>query len=247
MLTTEWQAQNQPNLILSIWLEELLCCPGRQALWLHRLAHSLYRLQFPFLPRLLSQLNRFLTGIEIHPGATIGKNVVILHGMGVVIGETAIVGDDVVIREGVTLGGTGKEVGKRHPTLGNQVVIDPGAKILGNIHIGDYSHIGAGSVVLRDIPAHSSVIGVPGRFIPKNASIPENPDSSCTEVSRDPEAEAIQALFVRVKGLERQLQILQTQDSKVSTLESSCQNAELSQSLTQTNQVIEAFLDGAGI
>jgi serine O-acetyltransferase len=247
MLTTEWQVQKQPNFMLSTWLEALFCCPGRQALWLHQSAHYLYRLEIPFLPRLLSQINRFLTGIEIHPGASIGKNVVILHGMGVVIGETAIIGDHVVIREGVTLGGTGKEIGKRHPTLGNHVVVDPGAKVLGNIQIGDYSHIGAGSVVLRDIPAHSLVIGIPGRIVHRDSLTSENLDPLVPEVPRDPEAEVIQALFIRVKGLEQKLRCLQTQKVESSTLESCYQESELSQSLSKTNQVIEAFLDGAGI
>ena len=122
-------------------------------------------MHIPFFPRLISQISRFLTGIEIHPGATIGKGFFIDHGMGVVIGETTIIGDNVTLFQGVTLGGTGKEKGKRHPTLGNNIVVGSGAKILGNIKIGDGSYVGANSVVLQAVPPHSTVVGVPGRVV----------------------------------------------------------------------------------
>ncbi|MCZ8162324.1 MAG: serine O-acetyltransferase, partial [Microcystis sp. LE19-196.1B] len=145
------------------WLEVLFCYPGLQALLCHRFAHWLYHIGIPFIPRLISHLARFLTGIEIHPGAQIGQGVFIDHGMGVVIGETAIVGDYALIYQGVTLGGTGKESGKRHPTLGENVVVGAGAKVLGNIYLGNNVRVGAGSVVLRDIPADCTVVGVPGR------------------------------------------------------------------------------------
>ena len=128
---------------------------------LHRLAHWLYVLGLPFIPRLISHIARFLTGIEIHPGATIGKSVFIDHGMGVVIGETAIIGDFALIYQGVTLGGTGKESGKRHPTVGENVVVGAGAKVLGNLQIGNNVRIGAGSVVLRDVPSDCTVVGIP--------------------------------------------------------------------------------------
>ncbi|HEY9711028.1 MAG TPA: serine O-acetyltransferase, partial [Oculatellaceae cyanobacterium] len=143
------------------WLEVLFCYPGVQALLFHRVTHWLYCIGIPFVPRLISHLTRFLTGIEIHPGAKIGKGVFIDHGLGVVIGETAIVGDYALIYQQVTLGGTGKETGKRHPTLGENVVVGAGAKVLGNIQIGDNVRIGAGSVVLRDVPSNRTVVGIP--------------------------------------------------------------------------------------
>ena len=130
-------------------LEILICYPGFHAVMMHRVAHKLYRWGVPLAPRMLSQISRALTGIEIHPGATIGRRFFIDHGMGVVIGETTEIGDDVLLYQGVTLGGTGKEKGKRHPTLGNHVVVGSGAKVLGNIRIGDHVKVGAGSVVVR--------------------------------------------------------------------------------------------------
>ncbi len=146
------------------YLQIILLYSGLHALIAHRIAHRLWKLKIPFLPRLLSQLSRFITGIEIHPGAVIGKGLFIDHGMGVVVGETAIIGNDVTLFQGVTLGGTGKETGKRHPTIGDYVVIGAGAKVLGNITIGDNSYIGANAVVLRDVPANSTVVGVPGHI-----------------------------------------------------------------------------------
>jgi len=146
-------------------LEVVVCYPGLHAVWLHRLAHSLYRARLYFLARLLSHLSRFLTGIEIHPGAVIGRRFFIDHGMGVVIGETAEISDDVVMYHGVTLGGTGKERGKRHPTIGSFVIIGANTTILGPIHIGDGVKIGAASLVLRSMPAHSTVAGSPARIV----------------------------------------------------------------------------------
>ena len=131
----------------------------------HRIAHRLLMWKIPFIPRLISQIARFFTGIEIHPGAQIGKRFFIDHGMGVVIGETTIIGDDVLIYQGVTLGGTGKDKGKRHPTIGNFVTIGAGAKVLGNIKIGDYSLIGAGSVVIDNVGEHCTVVGIPGKVV----------------------------------------------------------------------------------
>jgi len=147
----------------SIW--EVLLYPGLHAIFWHRIAHFLYKHKFYFLARLISQIVRFFTGIEIHPGAEIGKGFFIDHGMGVVIGETTKIGDNVTLFQGVTLGGTGKEKGKRHPTIGNNVIIAAGAKVLGNITIGDNVKIGAGSVVIRDVPPNSTVVGVPGRIV----------------------------------------------------------------------------------
>ena len=144
-------------------LEVLLAYAGFQAILSHRLAHRLWRWRVPLLPRLISHLARFLTGVEIHPGATIGRSFFIDHGMGVVIGETSEIGDHVTLFQGVTLGGTGKERGKRHPTLGDHVVVGAGAKVLGGITIGDHVKIGANSVVLKSVPPHSTVVGIPGR------------------------------------------------------------------------------------
>ncbi len=146
-------------------LEVIFLYQGFHVLLAHRIAHKLLKWKIPFIPRLISQIARFLTGIEIHPGAKIGKRFFIDHGMGVVIGETTIIGDDVLIYQGVTLGGTGKDLGKRHPTIGNFVTLGAGAKVLGNIEIGDYSSIGAGSVVIDNVPEHCTVVGIPGRIV----------------------------------------------------------------------------------
>ena len=139
-------------------LEVILCYPGFHAILLHRIAHSFYKLNLVLIARIISQINRFLTGIEIHPGAKIGKGFFIDHGMGVVIGETTEIGDNVTLYQGVTLGGTGKEKGKRHPTLGDNIVVGSGAKILGPVKIGDNAKIGAGAVVLKDVPPNSTVV-----------------------------------------------------------------------------------------
>jgi len=146
------------------FIEVLLTYSGLHAMVIYRIAHAIRKAGIPLLPRMLSQTGRFFTGIEIHPGAQIGKSFFIDHGMGVVIGETTITGDNVTIYQGVTLGGTGKEKGKRHPTIGNNVVIGTGAKVLGNITIGDNSYIGANAVVIKDVPPNSTVVGVPGRI-----------------------------------------------------------------------------------
>jgi serine O-acetyltransferase len=145
-------------------LEIILLYQGLHTLIHHRIAHFFYKSGFFLLARLISQFSRVMTGIEIHPGATIGRGFFIDHGMGVVIGETAIIGDNVLLYQGVTLGGTGLEKGKRHPTIGSNVVIGAGAKVLGNITIGDNSYIGANAVVIKDVPQNSTVVGVPGRI-----------------------------------------------------------------------------------
>ncbi|PWK05653.1 serine O-acetyltransferase [Tumebacillus permanentifrigoris] len=146
-------------------LEVLLTYSGVHAIWYHRISHRLWNMGWQTLARLVSQFGRWVTGIEIHPGAQIGRRLFIDHGMGVVIGETAIIGDDCILYQGVTLGGTGKEKGKRHPTLGNNVMVASGAKVLGSFMIGDNSKIGAGSVVLREVPPNSTVVGIPGKVI----------------------------------------------------------------------------------
>ena len=149
-------------------LEVIFCYPGLHALLAHSVAHKLRYWKVPFLPRFISYITRIITGIEIHPGASIGNRFFIDHGEGVVIGETTTIGDDVLIYQQVTLGGTGKEHGKRHPTIGNNVIIGAGAKVLGNITIGDNVRIGAGSVVIDDVPEMSTVVGIPGKIVHQN-------------------------------------------------------------------------------
>jgi serine O-acetyltransferase len=152
------------------FFEVLFLYPSMQALIMHRLASGLYKRKMYFLARLVSQINRFITGIEIHPGAKIGKGLFIDHGMGVVIGETAEIGDNVTIYHGVTLGGTGKDKGKRHPTVGNNVTIGAGAKVLGPIYVGDSTKVGANAVVLKDVPANATAVGIPAKIIEAKAS-----------------------------------------------------------------------------
>lgn len=149
-------------------LEAALCYPGLHAIWLHRIAHHFYLKGWVVIPRLLNTFSRFLTGIDIHPGAKLGPGLFIDHGMGLVIGETAELGSNVTLYQGVTLGGTGKEKGKRHPTIGNNVVVSSGAKVLGSFKVGDNSKIGSGSVVLKELPPNSVVVGVPGRVVTRN-------------------------------------------------------------------------------
>lgn len=182
-------------------VEIVLCYPGFHAILAHRVAHKLHRWGIPLVPRLISQISRFLTGIEIHPGAKIGRRFFIDHGMGVVIGETTEIGDDVLLYQGVTLGGTGNETGKRHPTLGNHVVVGTGAKVLGNIRVGDNVRIGAGSVVVRPVPDNSTVVGVPGRIVRTRGA------DGVLEHGRlpDPEGQALEDLKQRVTELEAML------------------------------------------
>jgi len=190
------------------YLEVIFCYPGLHALCCYRVAHWLYCLRMPLIPRLISHLARFLTGIEVHPGAKIGKGVFIDHGMGVVIGETAIVGDYTLIYQGVTLGGTGKETEKRHPTLGDNVVVGAGAKVLGNIQIGNNVRIGAGSVVLQNVPSDCTVVGVPGRIVRYKGNALGTLDH---EKLPDTEAEVIRSLFDRVQVLENEIERLKAQ------------------------------------
>ncbi len=151
-------------------LEVIFTYSGVHAIWAHRLAHWLWRGKLYFIARVISQISRFFTGIEIHPGAVIGQRLFIDHGMGVVIGETCEIGDNVTIYQGVTLGGTGKEKGKRHPTVEDNVLIATGAKILGSFTIGENARIGAGSVVLKEVPPNSTVVGIPGKIVIQNGS-----------------------------------------------------------------------------
>ena len=187
-------------------LEILLCYPGFHALVWHRLSHCIWRLGVPLLPRLLSQLSRQLTGVEIHPGARIGRSVFIDHGMGVVIGETSVVGDQCLLYQGVTLGGTGKEHGKRHPTLKENVVVGAGAKVLGAITVGANTRIGAGSVVLRNVAPDSTVVGIPGRVIHQSGV---RVDPLAHSALPDAEANVIRNLMERIDHLESELSQLQ--------------------------------------
>jgi serine O-acetyltransferase len=183
------------------YLEVLLTYSGLHAIIFYRIAHALLGSGVPFFPRWISQLGRFFTGIEIHPGATIGDRFFIDHGMGVVIGETTVIGDDVLLYQGVTLGGTGLQKGKRHPTLGSNIVVGTGAKVLGNITIGDNSYIGANAVVIKDVPPNSTVVGVPGRVTKQDG---KKIDVSLDHIHvLDPLLSEIEELRKRVEKLEK--------------------------------------------
>ncbi|HHW42758.1 serine O-acetyltransferase [Desulfofundulus thermobenzoicus] len=196
-------------------IEVLLCYPGLHAIMMHRVAHFFYRKRLFTIARLISQFSRFLTQIEIHPGAKIGEGLFIDHGAGVVIGETAEIGDNVTIYQGVTLGGTGKEKGKRHPTIGNNVVISAGAKILGSFTVGDNSKIGAGSVVLKPVPPNSTVVGVPGKVVARDGRRVGPAAAPVIDLRHDllpdPVAEAINCLLHNIDRLEKRVLELEKQ------------------------------------
>lgn len=185
------------------YFEVLFCYPGLHAIWAHHFNHWLWQHRLRFLARFGSQVARFFTGVEIHPGAQLGRRFFIDHGMGIVIGETAIVGDDVTLYQGVTLGGTGKEKGKRHPTIGNQVTIGSGAKILGNITVGDNCRVGAGSVVLRNVPPNSTIVGVPGHLVLRDG---KRVVISDPKEIRDPLSDVIIKLAAEVHELREKFQ-----------------------------------------
>ena len=168
-------------------LEAALCYPGLHAIWLHRIAHYFYKKNWVVFPRMINTFSRFLTGIDIHPGAQLGPGLFIDHGMGLVIGETAQLGSNVTLYQGVTLGGTGKEQGKRHPTIGNNVVVSSGAKVLGSFKVGDNSKIGSGSVVLKEVPPNSVVVGIPGRIVTRDGvRVPDpNDKESMIDLNHD--------------------------------------------------------------
>ncbi len=187
-------------------LEVVLCYSGVHALWFHRVNHWLWSHGCYLAARWLSEVARVMTGIEIHPAAQIGSRLFIDHGMGAVIGETAVIGDDVTLYQGVTLGGTGKEEGKRHPTIGDRVVVGAGAKILGNIRVGDNCRVGAGSVVLRDVPNDSTIVGVPGHIIFRQGKRVVITDP---KQINDPLSEALSAVASQVKDLKERLQKLE--------------------------------------
>ncbi|TAK20669.1 MAG: serine O-acetyltransferase [Chloroflexota bacterium] len=188
--------------------EVVLCYPGLHALCLHRLSHTLYLRRWFLVARVLSHVGRTITGVEIHPGATIGRRVVIDHGMGVVIGETAVIGDDVLLYQGVTLGGTSLEKKKRHPTLGSRIVVGVGATILGNIEVGDDARVGAGAVVMRPVERGSTVVGVPAHPVHLQRPAP-TPMPNLDHVNLpDPVAEAVSVLLARIQRLETELHVL---------------------------------------
>lgn len=192
-------------------LEVALCYPGLHAIWLHRLAHKFYKKGWVLLPRLLNTFSRFLTGIDIHPGAQLGRGLFIDHGMGLVIGETAEIGINVTLYQGVTLGGTGKERGKRHPTIGDNVVVSSGAKVLGSFSVGANSKIGSGSVVLREVPPNSVVVGIPGRVVTQNG-VKVSPDGGIDlnhDKLPDPVADCEKALAEHMKIIDDRLKELE--------------------------------------
>lgn len=207
-------------------LEVILCYPGVHALWLYRISHYLWGKGWIVLSRLISHINRFLTGIEIHPAAEIGRGVFIDHGMGVVIGETAVIGDECLLYKGVVLGGTTIEKTKRHPNLGKKVIVGSNACILGNIMIGDYARIGSGSVVTKDVPPHATVVGVPGRIIKQRKKDEQEVMLDHGQLP-DPIAEAIMMVLKencklkqRIKKLENLLNLSNEEDDHVSETES---------------------------
>ncbi len=196
-------------------LEVILCYPGLHAILMHRVAHFFYRHKMFLIARSISQISRFLTQIEIHPGAVIGEGLFIDHGAGVVIGETAEIGDNVTIYQGVTLGGTGKEKGKRHPTIGNNVVISTGARILGSFSVGDNSKIGAGSVVLKEVPPNSTVVGVPGKVVARDGVRVDKAEQPLIDLRHDelpdPVAEMMLAMQRQIDELEKRLKEFEQQ------------------------------------
>lgn len=189
-------------------LEVIFCYPGLHAVWMHRIAHFFWKHKLLFLGRFISHINRFFTCVEIHPGAKIGRRFFIDHGMGVVIGETAEIGDDVLLYQGVVLGGTSLEKKKRHPTLGNNVVVGAGATVLGPVTVGEGAKIGAGSVVVNSVPPGATVVGIPGKVVP-----PERPKPPVIDLEHgrlpDPLSEAINSLLARQRELEERLQKLE--------------------------------------
>ena len=201
LFSDEVKASKERDPAAKSTLEILLLYPGLHAIIFYRVSHWLWNRQIPVAPRLLSQLARGLTGVEIHPGARIGKGLFIDHGMGVVIGETTVIGNNVTLYQGVTLGGTGKETGKRHPTLGDDIVIGAGAKVLGNIEIGSNAYIGANAVVIKDVPPNTTIVGVPGRITKQDG---KKIDRSLDHIhTLDPVMQQVNELEKRLESLEK--------------------------------------------
>ncbi len=224
------------------YIEIILCYPGLHAIWLHKLSHCLYQIKVPLLPRMINYFSRFLTGIDIHPGAKIAKGVFIDHGTGVVIGETAEVGTGSLIFQGVTLGGTGKESGKRHPTIGKNVVIGAGAKILGNILIEDNVRVGAGSVVMRNVPSGSTVVGIPGKVV--KSGVGTDTVEQMLEHNQMPDPIA-KVFSVLLEKLESQQQLLNQLSEKQKSLEK--QKPESQENSEENERFIQEFIHGDGI
>jgi serine O-acetyltransferase len=194
------------------YLEVILTYSGLHSIWAHRIAHWFFKRNWFFIARVISQVSRFFTGIEIHPGAKIGRRFFIDHGMGVVIGETCEIGDNVTVFQGVTLGGTGKEKGKRHPTIKDNVLIATGAKVLGSITIGENSKIGAGSVVLKEVPANSTVVGIPGKVVIKDGVRVERDLNHCD--LPDPTGDRFKVLESEIQQLKLELEMLKSRKEK---------------------------------
>tara|TARA_E500000331_G_C17067225_1_gene630943 strand:+ start:106 stop:849 length:744 start_codon:yes stop_codon:yes gene_type:complete len=222
-------------------LEIIFCYPGFQALSMHRISHKLWKYKLPLIPRLLSHITRFITGVEIHPGARIGKGVFIDHGMGVVIGETSEIGDRCLLYQGVTLGGTGKESGKRHPTLEANVVVGAGAKVLGGICVGTNTRIGAGSVVVKDVDANSTVVGIPGRIV-HQSGVKINPLAH--SALPDTEANVLRNLMERIDQLENDISGLQNlvENIKSNSLVNKKENIIIGESQSLRDKEIIEFI-----
>lgn len=229
-------------------LEILVCYPGLHALLFHRAAHSLWCYKLKFLARFVSYIGRFLTGIEIHPGARIGKKFFIDHGMGVVIGETAEIGDNVILYHGVTLGSTTWKKVKRHPTLGNDVIVGAGAKILGAITVGDGCVIGSGSVVVKPVPPNSTVVGIPGRVVYKDGHKIDGLEGVDSSQLPDPVAQAIKCILDRMYEMEKEIMLLSDrQKGKVIADKEEIVCPKRQELKEEGKKVLGHFIDGAGI
>ncbi|MBU9674600.1 serine O-acetyltransferase [Planococcus sp. CP5-4] len=193
------------------YFEVMLTYAGLHAIWAHRLAHFFFKKKLFFIARAISQVSRFFTGIEIHPGAVIGRRLFIDHGMGVVVGETCEIGNDVTLYQGVTLGGTGKERGKRHPTLADNVLVATGAKVLGSITVGENSKVGAGSVVLKDVPANSTVVGIPGKVVIQDGVKVKTRDLNHQNMP-DPVMDKCDGMEMKIAALQREVEQLKQQN-----------------------------------
>ncbi|WCL49441.1 serine O-acetyltransferase [Leptospira sp. GIMC2001] len=220
------------------YLEIILCYPGLHALWLHKIAHLLYRMKLPLLPRLLNYFTRMFTGIDIHPGAQIANGIMIDHGQGVVIGETAIIEEGCLIYQGVTLGGTGKESGKRHPTLRRNVVVGAGAKILGNIVMEENSRVGAGSVVMRNVPKGCTVVGIPGKIVRTTSE--DNVDGMLDHSQMpDPVAKVFAVILEKIEAQQKLINKLSEKQKE--------HDSKLTDKEKDDNIFLQDFMHGEGI
>ncbi|ALS75489.1 MULTISPECIES: serine O-acetyltransferase [Planococcus] len=195
------------------YFEVVLTYAGLHAIWAHRLAHFFFKKKLFFIARAISQVSRFFTGIEIHPGAVIGRRLFIDHGMGVVVGETCEIGNDVTLYQGVTLGGTGKERGKRHPTLADNVLVATGAKVLGSITVGENSKVGAGSVVLKDVPPNSTVVGIPGKVVIQDGVKVKKRDLNHQNMP-DPVMDKCDGMEMKIAALQREVEQLKRENNQ---------------------------------